>query len=380
MPRNPNLTRQVDYWLACAWHNGSGERSGTAKAQLRGRSVSKKTTYPATPKTRSSAHEPDAGAARPSQASEWLNHTTGGPKTTDIFQKTPSRKRRMLRAVGVGAFRAGRGSLRLGRRAVRFGYRQMQPMRVRDWITVAALATVLIAMGAYMTFEKRSDIARSLQGCRWHTVEAGETLITIARASGVSVSDLARSNGVYDVEDPPIGVQICIPSESGVAQAAGKAPHASQTDGPVIQGEASYVRFVLPYARQAHDATGWPVSMILAQWGLEQGWQTPTFTGYNFGNCGGLHDEPFIPGTTVPGSPSTFAYADDPEDGLRFYVHVAGLPYYGKIAPAARDGGPIAAAKALGASPWDAGHYTATNDPGSSLIALMQRYNLQQYD
>ena len=117
MLRNPNLTRQVDYWLACAWHNGSGERSGTAKAQLRGRSVSKKTTYPATPKTRSSAHEPDAGAARPSQASEWLNHATGGPKTTDIFQKTPSRKRRMLRAVGVGAFRAGRGSLRLGRRA-----------------------------------------------------------------------------------------------------------------------------------------------------------------------------------------------------------------------------------------------------------------------
>ena len=256
----------------------------------------------------------------------------------------------------------------------------MQPMRARDWVTLAALAGVLLAMGAYMTFEKRSDIARSLQGCAWHTVAPGETLITIARSSDVSVSDLARSNGVYDVKDPPLGVQICIPSQSGVAQASGNAPHASQTDGPVIQGEAAYVRFVLPYARQAHDATGWPVSMILAQWGLEQGWQTPTFTGYNFGNCGGLNDEPFIPGTTVPGSPSTFAYADDPEDGLRFYLHVAGLPYYAKIAPAAQSGGPVAAAKALGASPWDAGHYTNNNDPGSSLIALMQQYNLQQYD
>ena len=337
--------------------------------------MSKKTTFPPTPK-----HDLDDDAARPSQSSEWLNHSSDGPATRDIFQQRPSRKRRLLRFAGVAVVWTVRNSFRGSRRLARFGYRQMQPMRVRDWVTLAALATVLVGMGAYMAFVNRSDIARSLQGCRWHTVEAGETLITVARSSGVSVGDIARANGVYDVEDPPIGVQICIPSQSGVAQAAGTAPHASQTDGPVIQGEAAYVRFVLPYARQAHDATGWPVSMILAQWGLEQGWQTPTFTGYNFGNCGGLMDEPFIPGTTVPGSPSTFAYADEPEDGLRFYVHVAALPYYAKIAPAAKSGGPIAAAKALGASPWDAGHYTNTNDPGSSLVALMQQYNLQQYD
>lgn len=335
-----------------------------------------------------------AKTQRPSPSSAWLNHATGGAKTSDIFKQRPSRKRRALRLAGVGVGRLGWGVVRGGRGLARFGVRQMQPMRARDWVTVAALVVVLLAMGAYMTFEKRTDIARSLQGCDWHMVEAGETLITIARASGVSVGELARANGVYDVKDPPIGVQICIPSQSALTLAAGAssgvvnanagggsgAPHASQTDGPVIQGEAAYVRFVLPYARQAHEATGWPVSMILAQWGLEQGWQTPTFTGYNFGNCGGLVDEPFIPGTAVAGSPATFAYADEPEDGLRFYVHVAALPYYAQIAPAAESGGPIAAAKALGASPWDAGHYTHANDPGSSLVALMQQYNLQQYD
>ena len=91
-------------------------------------------------------------------------------------------------------------------------------------------------------------------------------------------------------------------------------------------------------------------------------------------------DEPFIPGTAVIGSPSTFAYADSPADGVRFYVTVARLDYYKAIEPAAKSGGPVAAAKALGASPWDAGHYTDHGDPGSSLIALMQQYHLQQYD
>lgn len=319
----------------------------------------------------------DNDDTRSSASSEWLNHTEGGVKTANIFAPPlRSRKRRLLRLVGRGAAWSGRGLFRLGG----FGVRQMRPMRVRDWVTVAALLVILAGMGVYMSLEKGAGFPRSLQGCRWHEVEVGDTLISIARSGGVTVGDIASANGVFDVKDPPIGQQLCIPGNVGDALAAGSILPASQTDGPVIQGEAAYVRFVLPYAQQAHDATGWPVSMILAQWGLEQGWQTPTFTGYNFGNCGGLIGEPFIPGTVATGSPSTFAYADTPEDGLRFYIHVAGLSYYNQIATAAVQGGSVAAAKALGASPWDAHHYTDHNDPGSSLIALMQQYNLQQYD
>lgn len=313
---------------------------------------------------------------RPGPSSTWLNSSAGGAPSADIFGKRQrARKRRPLRLAGRGVALLGRSMFRLGR----YGFRQTKPMRPRDWITLAALLVVLIGMGAYMTYEKRT-MKSLLEGCRWHTVEVGDTLISLARSSGVSVGDIASANGVYDVEEPPIGQQICLPSQTAVAQAAGTTIYASRTDGPVIQGEAAYVRFALPFARQAHDATGWPVSVILAQWGLEQGWQAPTFTGYNFGNCGGLFDEPFIAGTAAVGSPPTFAYADTPEDGLRFYLTVAKLPYYSQIAQAASHGGPDAAARALGASPWDAGHYTDHNDPGSSLIALMQQYNLRQYD
>lgn len=316
-------------------------------------------------------------SSRTSRSSEWLNRSPNGSPTTDIFARSNhGRKQRLLKGMGRGAALAGRGLVRLSK----FSYRQMQPMRRRDWVTIALLFVVLVGMGAYMKFAGQSTSLSLLEGCRWHVVSADDTLLSIARASGIGVGDIASANGVYDVKDPPIGQQICIPSKTGSAQASGSIPLASQTDGPVIQGEAAFVRFVLPYARQAHEATGWPVSMILAQWGLEQGWQTPAFTGYNFGNCGGLANEPFIPGTAAPGSPATFAYADTPEDGLRFYIHVSQLAYYDQIAPAARQGGPLAAARALGASPWDAGHYTNKNDPGSSLIALMQQYNLQQYD
>lgn len=343
-----------------------------------------KTTFPPGPPD--DPHTEDANdttasrssrSTRSSASSDWLNHSAGPVKTTDIFgDRRRDWKKRLLRSAGRGTVWIGTGTVRLGR----FGFRQMLPMRIRDWVTIGALLAVLIAMGAYMAFDKHSaSVAASKQGCRWHVVEVGDTLISLARKGDISVGEIASANSIYDVKDPPIGQQICIPSPLGATVAGGVLP-ASHTDGPVIQGEAAYVRFALPFARQAHEATGWPVSMILAQWGLEQGWQAPTFTGYNFGNCGGLVDEPFIPGTAAIGSPMSFAYADTPEDGVRFYIHVAQLSYYGAIAPAASQGGPVAAAQALGASPWDAGHYTDHNDPGSSLVALMQQYNLQQYD
>ena len=42
--------------------------------------------------------------------------------------------------------------------------------------------------------------------------------------------------------------------------------------------------------------------------------------------------------------------------------------------------GANAAARALGQSPWDWGHYTNRGDPGSSLISIMRVYNLYYYD
>ena len=203
----------------------------------------------------------DADDSRWAQSSEWLNHSTGS-KTTNIFSDGQrSRKRRALRLIGSGMAMGGKGLVKAGK----FGYRQMRPMRARDWVTLGAVAAVFVALGVYATFERGAGMPRSQLGCRWHSVDVGDSLISLARIDGVSVEDIARANGIYDVKDPPIGMQLCIPSKSNVAQAASSTPFASATDGPVIEGEAAYVRFALPYAQQAHEATGWPTSMILAQ-------------------------------------------------------------------------------------------------------------------
>src|SRR5579885_474342 len=137
----------------------------------------------------------------------------------------------------------------------------------------------------------------------------------------------------------------------------------------------SFINLALPYALQAHKALGWQTSVILAQWGLEQGWHVPSYTGYNWGNVGQLPGVPTVPGISAPGSPSAFSYAATPADGARVYIMAARLPYYDRVFLAAPHGA-TATALALGYSPWDAGHYTNTGQPGSLLLAIMQRYHL----
>jgi hypothetical protein len=134
----------------------------------------------------------------------------------------------------------------------------------------------------------------------------------------------------------------------------------------------SFAALALPYAIQAHQALGWPTSVILAQWGLEHGWSVPDANGYNWGNT------TFAPNCQYRGS--RFCYAPTPAEGLREYVYTARLHYYDGIAPAARQGGADATAVALGESPWDAGHYTTNGQPGSSLIAIMRDFNLYRLD
>lgn len=141
----------------------------------------------------------------------------------------------------------------------------------------------------------------------------------------------------------------------------------------------SFLNLALPYALQAHKALGWQTSVILAQWGLEQGWHVPSYTGYNWGNVGPMPDIPTVPGISAPGSPSAFSYAATPADGAHVYIMAARLPYYDRVFLSAPHGA-TATALALGYSPWDAGHYTNTGQPGSSLLAIMQRYNLFLFD
>lgn len=157
---------------------------------------------------------------------------------------------------------------------------------------------------------------------------------------------------------------------------------------PFVSGEHDFVCLILPFARdaQVQMLTGkgalphpWYVSVMLAQWGVEQGWNMPTYTGYNFGNVSAISGQPSVPGTSQAGSPSRFAYADTVEQGIADYVSFTKISHYTGVAAAFPDGAQ-AQALALGQSPWDANHYTAIGSPGSSLLNTMKTFNLEQFD
>ena len=226
--------------------------------------------------------------------------------------------------------------------------------------------------------------------CRWHTVSGTETLYSISASYNLAAGTVAQANNLKSYGAIHSGEKLCIPlgaptvsSDPGVPpnlpQDALVKPHIVLT-GPGVSGPNQFIEFALPFAQSAHQQTGWPVSMILAQWALEHGWAIPGFTGYNWGNVASLPGEPTVASGGAWGAPSYFAYAPTPQDGVNFYVAVAGLSYYSAVAPAARSGGANAAARALGDSPWDAAHYTAIGSPGSSLINIMQSYDLYKYD
>jgi flagellum-specific peptidoglycan hydrolase FlgJ len=133
----------------------------------------------------------------------------------------------------------------------------------------------------------------------------------------------------------------------------------------------SFVVLALPYAVQAHQQLGWPLSVILAQWGLEHGWSVPDAQGYNWGNT------TFAPDCPYQGS--RFCYASTPKEGLREYVYTARLSYYDDVRAAVAKGAD-STALALGRSPWDAGHYGGAENPGSLLLAILRNFNFYRFD
>ncbi len=150
---------------------------------------------------------------------------------------------------------------------------------------------------------------------------------------------------------------------------------------PPVSTPQAFIATMLPYARQAHHDLGWPVSMTLAQMGVEHGWRLPDFDGWNLANSRPFPDPSGDGGVCFRQKViHNFCYAPTPQIGLAIYEHVAHLKFYSGIAPAARTGGADAAARAMGQSPWDAAHYTANGVPGGMLLAAMKTYNLYQYD
>lgn len=243
------------------------------------------------------------------------------------------------------------------------------------------LANLLVLTTFLAAFAPQLVSSVAQAGCTWYTVQPGDTLGAVSQRFGVKVHEITAANHIPNADLVTVDERLCIPVSAAASALEAFIGVTAHPPAPTVPSRIQrFINFTLPYARKASQQTGWPVSMILAQWGLETSWRVQTFTGYNWGNCGAMPNEPTVPGTSAPGSPSAFAFAYTPDQGVAEYVHVAHLHYYSAIADAWRAGGADAAARALGASPWDWGHYTAVNSPGSSVIALMHAYNLYWYD
>lgn len=242
---------------------------------------------------------------------------------------------------------------------------------------LVCVTLILVSQGVPTVIHQAAD------ACQWYTVTGNDTIYSISASYHLDAQSVASANHLKSFGDIHPGQRLCIPA--GLSRLIPEAQDALQTPrqiatGAAIQGEAKFIQFALPFAQSAHQQTGWPVSMILAQWGLEHGWLVPGFTGYNWGNVGALPGVPEVASGGAWGAPAYFAYARTPQDGVNYYVAVAHLSFYGGVGHAARHGGPNAAARALGASPWDAAHYTGIGDPGSSLIIIMHAFNLYRFD
>jgi hypothetical protein len=245
---------------------------------------------------------------------------------------------------------------------------------------VWVLTNLAIVAALLFGFAPQIMTVSAAAGCKWYRVQPGDTLSKLSHRYNVSINQLATSNHIQNINLIYVDQQMCIPlmpMASSNQPAPAPASHPPTYSAP--SNVSAFINYTLPYAQRASKQTGWPVSVILAQWGLETGWRTKTYTGYNWGNCGAMPNQPTIGGINKPGSPAAFAYAYTPEQGLAEYLHVASLGYYTHVAPAANSGAD-AAARALGQSPWDWGHYTNRGDPGSSLISIMRVFNLYYYD
>jgi hypothetical protein len=130
--------------------------------------------------------------------------------------------------------------------------------------------------------------------------------------------------------------------------------------------ENQFVQQMLPYARQASQATGVHVPVILAQWGDETGWGTSELWSNDHNLAG------------VEGASGLLLHCGSIEEGVQGYIACMNQDHYTSVREAQ---GWQAQTVALGQSHWDGGHYNLHGaGPGTALIGIVGDFNLTQYD
>jgi hypothetical protein len=135
---------------------------------------------------------------------------------------------------------------------------------------------------------------------------------------------------------------------------------------PVAPAQPFFNSVLSPAIRCAAD-TGLLTSVVLAQWADETAYGTSRAWVFGHNPAG------VSPGGKIASYPS-------PAAGFDAYVQTMNLHYYDPVR-AAKVGGAVGQAYALGASPWAGGHYCAAGQrQGQSLVDIIESYDLAAYD
>jgi hypothetical protein len=131
--------------------------------------------------------------------------------------------------------------------------------------------------------------------------------------------------------------------------------------------EQLFIQKVAAAAARCAADTGLWTSVVLAQWADETAWGTS--------RAWLLSNNPA--GISPHGTIASYATE---AVGFSEYIRTMNLSFYDGVR-AAKLSGPLAQARALGASPWAAGHYAGAGEtPGSSLVTIIESNDLTAYD
>lgn len=128
---------------------------------------------------------------------------------------------------------------------------------------------------------------------------------------------------------------------------------------------------MLPYAKQASLALDIPVSVILGQWSLESG-RGESVLSAKYNNYGGIKYT-----KNADGNYQGFSTYSSIQEFTNDYIRVMKLSYYNNVRVAVSVPDTV---KALGNSPYDAGHYILNGVPGGKVQNIVNVDKLIVYD
>lgn len=120
------------------------------------------------------------------------------------------------------------------------------------------------------------------------------------------------------------------------------------------------------YANRAAAALNMPADVILAQWALESGNGSSSLAKQHNNHGGIKYTSNSKTARKISGSP--FADYASVNDFVTDYIRVLSLSYYKDVRAAGSVEDTI---KALGASPYDAGHYTLSGVQGGAVANIL---------